>query len=302
MTRAAQTRVSRRTFGKSLVAAGIGYAVPARAQLSQKQPIMTDTHSHVFHRGLQLADSRRYAPGYDAPLDLYLQQLDDNGINHGVLVQPSFLGTDNSYLVQCVRAARGRVRGIAVVAPDATSDDLDRLNDSGIVGLRLNLVGKPLPDLASPVWGGLLERAAKLQWQIEVQRAATDLAALVPVLLSFGVNVVLDHYALPDARTGTADPGFVALTKLGQSRRLWVKISAPYRIGEDSNHIAREACLLLRDSLGRDRLVWGSDWPHTQFESTQTYAKSLAAFAEIVGDPDDRSEILRNPRELFRFG
>jgi predicted TIM-barrel fold metal-dependent hydrolase len=302
MTGAAQTGVSRRKFGKSLVAAGIGCALPARAQPSQKQPIMIDTHSHVFHRGLRLADSRRYAPGYDAPLDLYLQQLDDNGITHGVLVQPSFLGTDNSYLVQCVLAARGRLRGIAVVDPDVTSDDLSRLNDSGVVGLRLNLVGKPLPDLASPLWGGLLERAAKLQWQIEVQRAAIDLAALAPALLSFGVNVVLDHYALPNARTGAADPSFVALTKLEESRRLWVKVSAPYRIGEDSSLIAREAYLLLRDSLGRDRLIWGSDWPHTLFESTQTYVTSLAAFAEIVGDPADRTEILQNPRGLFRFG
>jgi predicted TIM-barrel fold metal-dependent hydrolase len=301
MTGADRTRVSRRTFGKSLVAAGIGYAVPARAVIS-KQTIMLDTHSHVFHRGLQLADSRRYAPGYDAPLDLYLQQLDDNGIAHGVLVQPSFLGTDNSYLVQCVLATRGRLRGIAVVDPNATLDDLNRLNDSGVVGLRLNLVGKPLPDLASPVWGGLLERAAKLQWQVEVQRAAIDLAAMAPALLSFGVNVVLDHYALPDARTGAADPGFIALTKLGESRRLWVKISAPYRIGANSNRIAREAYLMLRDSLGRDRLVWGSDWPHTQFEDTQTYAKNLAAFTEIVGNPDDRAEILQNARGLFRFG
>ncbi len=302
MTGATQTGVSRRTLGKSLVGAGIGYALPARAQPSQKQSIMIDTHSHVFHGGLQLADSRRYAPGYDAPLDLYLQQLDDNGITHGVLVQPSFLGTDNSYLAQCVLAARGRLRGIAVVDPDVTPDDLSRLNDLGVVGLRLNLVGKPLPDFASPVWGGLLERAAKLQWQIEVQRAAIDLAALVPGLLSFGVDVVLDHYALPNAGTGAADPGFVALTKFGESRRLWVKVSAPYRIGEDSNRIAREAYLLLRDSLGRDRLIWGSDWPHTRFESAQSYAKNLAAFAEIVADKDERTEILQNPRGVFRFG
>src|SRR5260370_11245989 len=254
-----------------------------------------------LRRGLQLADSRRYAPGYDAPLDLYLQQLDENGISNGVLVQLSFLGTDNSYRVQCVLAARGRLRGIAVVDPNVTSDDLNRLNDSGIVGLRLNLVGKPLPDLASPAWGGLLEHAEKLQWQIEVQRAAIDLAALAPALLAFGVNVVLDHYALPNAGTGAADPGFVALTKLGQSRRLWVKVSAPYRIADDRNRIAREAFVLLRGSPGAPRLLRGSGRPHTQFESTQTYARALAAFAEIVGDPDDRTAILQNPRGLFRF-
>ncbi len=263
---------------------------------------MIDTHSHVFHRGLQLADSRRYAPGYDAPLDLYLQQLDENGISNGVLVQPSFLGTDNSYLVQCVLAARGRLRGIAVVDPNITSDDLNRLNDSGVVGLRLNLVGKPLPDLASPVWGGLLERTAKLQWQIEVQRAAIDLAALAPALLAFGVNVVMDHYALPNATTGAADPGLVALSKLGQSRRLWVKVSAPYRIGEDGTHIAREAFLLLRDKLGRDRLIWGSDWPHTQFESTQKDRELLLAVAQPPVHRTEHVGIIVSPHPLVFVG
>lgn len=297
-----QTGISRRTFGKAFAAAGIGFAAPALAQISTKKPIMIDTHSHVFHRGLKLADSRRYAPNYDAPLDLYLKQLDDNGITNGVLVQPSFLGTDNSYLVECLLATHGRLRGIAVVDPTASSDDLKRLNDAGVVGLRLNLVGQPLPDLTSPDWRKLLETVEKLQWQVEVQRAAIDLAALAPALLSFGVNVVLDHYALPDSKTGIADPGFIALTKLGQSRKLWVKISAPYRIGKDGERIAREAYPLLRNSLGRDRLLWGSDWPHTQFESTQTYAKNLAFFTDMVGNSDDRVAILQNPRELFRFG
>lgn len=263
---------------------------------------MIDTHSHVFHRGLRLAESRRYAPDYDAPLDLYLRQLDENGVSHGVLVQPSFLGTDNSYLVQCVLAARGRLRGIAVVDPGVSSDELDFLNDSGIVGLRLNLVGKPLPDLASPAWAGLLERAARLRWQIELQRAAADLAALVPVVLASGVDVVLDHYALPDPGTGAADPGFLALMQSGQSRRVWVKLSAPYRIGGDHERIARAAYLRLRDSLGRDRLLWGSDWPHTRFEDTQAYAKALADFTAIVGNPDDVAAILQNGKNLFRFG
>lgn len=50
-----------------------------------------DTHAHVFERGLPLADARRYAPTYDAPLPAYLAQLDAHGVSHGVLVQPSFL-------------------------------------------------------------------------------------------------------------------------------------------------------------------------------------------------------------------
>jgi hypothetical protein len=67
-----------------------------------------DTHAHVFERGLPLANARRYAPGYDAPLSAYLAQLDAHGLSNGVLIQPSFLGTDNSYLLAWPSSTRPR--------------------------------------------------------------------------------------------------------------------------------------------------------------------------------------------------
>ena len=87
-----------------------------------------DSHAHVFLRGLQLAPNRRYAPDYDAPLERYLAELDANGVTHGVLVQPSFLGTDNSYLVECLGRAGGRLRGVAVVDPATAPEALDALD------------------------------------------------------------------------------------------------------------------------------------------------------------------------------
>jgi predicted TIM-barrel fold metal-dependent hydrolase len=44
--------------------------------------------------------------------------LDRYGMSHGVLIQPSFLGTDNAYMVQGLRTAPERLRGIAVVSPE----------------------------------------------------------------------------------------------------------------------------------------------------------------------------------------
>lgn len=60
----------------------------------------------MFERGLPLAGARRYAPSYDATLPAYLAQLDAHGLSHGVLIQPSFLGVDNSYLLAALRQAR----------------------------------------------------------------------------------------------------------------------------------------------------------------------------------------------------
>ena len=68
-----------------------------------------DTHAHVFARGLTLAEGRRYAPDYDAPVEDYLRRLDENGLSHGVLVQPSFLGTDSGR-IRTPRPAHARMR------------------------------------------------------------------------------------------------------------------------------------------------------------------------------------------------
>src|SRR3954447_14777689 len=99
--------------------------------------VAVDTHAHVFTRRLALAGDRRYAPSYDAPAAAYLAMLDRNGMSHGVLVQPSFLGTDNTYLVQTLRQAPDRLRGIAVVDPEAEPDELQALARGGVVGIRL---------------------------------------------------------------------------------------------------------------------------------------------------------------------
>src|SRR2546425_200566 len=73
-----------------------------------------DTHAHVFERGLPMPDARRYAPDEDALLGTYLHHLDTHGMAHGELVQPSFLGTDNSYLLQALRAQPQRRRAAAM--------------------------------------------------------------------------------------------------------------------------------------------------------------------------------------------
>jgi predicted TIM-barrel fold metal-dependent hydrolase len=260
-----------------------------------------DTHAHVFHRGLELASGRRYAPDYDAPLELYLQQLDRNGMTNGVLVQPSFLGTDNSCLVESLRAAGGRLRGLAVVDPAISADELHAFDRAGVVGIRLNLVGQPLPDFAAGEWKALLASVKSMGWQVEIQRNASDLALLAPQLLDLGVTVVLDHFALPDPRLGVADPGFQSVLKLGSSRKVWVKISAPYRNGDAGEAFAKQAYPLLRTAYGLDRLLWGSDWPHTQFETRESYDKNRLFLDELVPDQEARAKLLASPKVLFRF-
>jgi predicted TIM-barrel fold metal-dependent hydrolase len=158
-----------------------------------------------------------------------------------------------------------------------------------------------LPDLASAEWKGLLANVKAMGWQVEIQRNASDLALLMPQLLDHGVSIVFDHYALPDPKLGVADPGFQSVLKLGATRNVWVKISAPYRNGAAGESFAKEAYPLLRSAYGLDRLLWGSDWPHTQFEATQAYAKNRQFLDALIVDTSERAQVLASPRPLFRF-
>jgi len=267
--------------------------------------IPMDTHAHIFHRGLKLANARRYAPDYDVFLTDYLQVLNENHIGRGALIQPSFLGTDNSYLLEALRQYPDRLRGIAVVDPAISLDEMNELDHDGIRGVRLNLVGQELPDFSKGKWPVFLDRIQQLDWQIEIHREVVDLPNILTALLPTNINLVLDHFGRPDSSKGINDPGFkFMLDKAESSRRVWVKVSGAYRNGVSGigHRIALEAMPLLKKYVGYDRMVWGSDWPHTQFESSESYAKELSLLSQWIPNEMDRNIVLcKTPAKLFGF-
>jgi predicted TIM-barrel fold metal-dependent hydrolase len=263
-----------------------------------------DTHAHVFRQGLALADVRRHTPDHDATPAEYLKLLDGHGLSHGVLVQPSFLGTDNSHMVQALRAARGRLRGVAVVAPDIAEAGLRELAEAGVAGIRLNLIGLDLPGLHAPAWQTLLARVNALGWHVELHLQAARLPDIVPALLAAGCRVVVDHFGRPDPALGTADPGFRYLLRQADSGRVWVKLSAPYRNWPAAACAAsgRLAAQQLLEAFTPDRLMWGSDWPHTEHRHLASYPAAMQWLDAWIDDPAQRRVLLADtPLQLFQF-
>jgi predicted TIM-barrel fold metal-dependent hydrolase len=70
-----------------------------------------------------------------------------NGVGRAVILQPSFLGFDNSYLFEALRAEPGRLRGVPWVSPSITvsEDDWENLARIGVCGLRFPIYGLPTP-------------------------------------------------------------------------------------------------------------------------------------------------------------
>ena len=259
-----------------------------------------DTHAHVFHRGLKFVEPRRFTPACDAPLDAYLAHLDANGIERGVLVAVSVLGNDNTYLLDCLRAQPERLRGVVAIDPATDLDRFDGFDAAGVVGVRVNLTGNlPAPAFTAGPWKEAVAECVKRGWHIEINDRAARLHASLTPLVNAGVKVVVDHFGMPDRQQGTDDPGFRRLLEFASGGKVWVKLSGAYRTSFD---IARAAAPLLRDAFGPQRLLWASDWPFTQYESTQDYATQRAALDEWIPDAKERQTILCDtPRSLFRF-
>ncbi|MGF6485089.1 amidohydrolase family protein [Paraburkholderia sp. JPY419] len=264
-----------------------------------------DTHAHVFERGLPLAQKRRYVPHYDATLDAYLAQLDTHGVSHGVLVQPSFLGTDCSYMLDALRRAPQRLRGVAVIERDSRIDTLTEMANAGIAGIRLNLIGHADQPLDRWVSAHTLAHVRDLKWHVEVHAEAARLQGIVEPLLDAGMNVVVDHFGRPDPDIGVKDVGFRRLLQLADTRRVWVKISAAYRNRRQlrpDDHDAQEAFHFLKAAFGVHRLMWGSDWPHTQFEADEDFAHALEHLRALLPVEEERSVVLADtPARLYRF-
>lgn len=259
-----------------------------------------DSHAHVFVRSLRLASRRRHAPDYDATLAEYLALLDAHGVSHAVLVQPSFLGSDNGFMLDAIRAQPQRLRGVAVIEPDADDDELGALADGGIVGIRLNLIGLPIPDCTAGAWQRLFERVRALDWHVELHCELCRLAGAGQAVLDAGCKLVVDHFGRPDAAD---NEGLAWLLNCAQGGRTWVKLSAAYRNWPDAHGAAAcQAAQALLRSFGAARLVWGSDWPHTQHRGVANYTAARAALDQWV--PDDaarRSILIDTPARLFHF-
>lgn len=264
-----------------------------------------DTHAHIFHQKLAFISHRRYTPAYDALLDTYFGHLHSIGFSHGVLVQPSFLGTDNHYLLSALATAPERLRGVVVISPDTPINELQEMAAAGVVGARLNLVGQPNPPPGDPALRRLLETLATLNWHIELHQHQALLPDLVRQITPFEIPIVLDHVGRPQACGGIMHPDFKAMLALATNNMLWVKFSGLYRLGdlpETNLAFARQALPVLLDTFGPHRLLLGSDWPHTQYENRVGFKPVMEELLVLVTSSGLTETLsIDNASKLYQF-
>lgn len=262
--------------------------------------MIVDTHAHIFSAAGPFAPGARYRPDYEASIEQWLARWPEADVTHGVLVQPSFLGTDNSQLLAALQERPTVLRGVVVIDPSITKRELQQWQELGVRGVRLNLLGvADLSIFGGPDWKRLYGWMADLGWHLEVQCEGERFASLLSVLRDLPVALVIDHFGLPDP--GISDPyaGVAAILQAAKKQALYVKLSAPYRLrGADP----RKYASLYLAELGADWLLWGSDWPWTNHEPGRSYMECLAMLCDGVLSENEQSVILQHAaKHLYGF-
>ncbi|MDY3331925.1 MAG: amidohydrolase family protein [Pelistega sp.] len=264
-----------------------------------------DTHAHVFNTEGPFIPTARYTPSYEATLETFLANLDKHNLHYGVLIQPSFYGTDNSFMLKAVEQSKGRLKAVVVVSPDIDTETLQQYHQQGVCGIRLNLFGLEIPNLLSSEWAKLINTISKMGWHIELHCPPSYLLSLLPVLQNYTIRVVIDHLGRPSADQNLDDDEYQLFLSLLNPAQHWIKLSGLYRIAKTESASIAKAQRIIQELKGRqmiNNIVWGSDWPHTQHEHESSYEQNWALLTAVINDEHERQLILgENALKLFNF-
>ena len=264
----------------------------------------TDCHAHVFgaQERYPLLSDTHFVPHTCPPAD-YLRMLRSIGCERAVLVQPSVYGTDNGAIEEALRDSAIPMRAVAVVAPDISDRELERLHGLGFRGIRINSAsatkGLRLSDAPR-----LAQRIRQIGWHMQFYVNFQAEPEVDEVLAALPVPIVIDHFGRIRASDGVQAPPFQRLLRLLQRDNCHAKLMGPYFISEqfprypDITPFARAMV-----AAAPDRVVWGTDWPHASGREKMPDDGDLAdLLAEWVPEESTRTKVLvTNPQRLYGF-
>lgn len=131
---------------------------------------------------------------------------DHLGFSRNVIVQATCHGRDNRALLDALRAAGGRARGVAAVGPEITDEALTEMDAAGVRAVRFNFLKRLVDAAPREDFLGIARRVARLGWHVVVYFEAADLADLASFLERLPTTVVIDHMGRPDVTKGSIMP------------------------------------------------------------------------------------------------
>ena len=262
-----------------------------------------DCHMHIYDDAYPLAPTSTFKPPH-APLSAYREVQRSLGLERVVLVQASGYGFDNRCLLAALaQLGSGVARGVVIVPPDVSDDELQRLHDAGVRGVRYFMLN-PSGLLGWDTLEAMAARIAPLGWNINLQLDGRELPQRKALIDRLPGKLVIDHTGKFLEPVPPDHAAFKALLAVLDRGERWVKLSAPYETSKLGPPHYGDVAVLAK-ALAKthpDKCLWASNWPHPNQVSPPSNEAMLNLLADWAGDAATREQILvHNPAALYGF-
>jgi 2-pyrone-4,6-dicarboxylate lactonase len=268
-------------------------------------PGSVDAHCHVFGPGsvFPYAPERKYTPA-DAPKEKLFALRDFLGFDRNVIVQATCHGADNRALVDALRTAGDKARGVATIKPGVTKPELAEMHEAGVRGVRFNFVRRLADPKPDEYYRGLVDLIAEFGWHIVIYFEARDLAERWNLFTSLATDIVVDHVGRPDVTQSVDGEGFALFcTLMAEHDNVWAKLSGAERLSvsgppgyDDFVPFARHIAQAFPD-----RVIWGTDWAHPNMKSHMPDEGDLVDLIPRIAPTEElqRKLLVTNPMRLY---
>lgn len=314
----AEQNSSRRGFVRAGSCAAVACAFLPRSSIGSSNPDNAledgciDAHVHVWS-----ADTARYPfkPGFPeeklrapsfTPEELF-RHTRPCGVSRVVLIQMSYYGTDNSYMVDVMREYPKVFSGVAVIDPEEhPRETMKQLGSKGVRGFRIG-AGRLGPER----W--LEGDGMEAMWKCGAEERLSMCPLINPDCLPAldrmcerfpQTPVVIDHFARIGIDGQFRKDDLDNLCGLARHRNVHVKVSAFSALGAKKAPYLDVAPMIRRvlETFGAERLMWATDGPwqmmngHTYRDSIELIRRGL----DFLTD-HDRQWLLRKTAERVFF-
>lgn len=304
---------SRRQFLGTATAAAVAWPLVSRVSPAAEADGFIDAHVHVW-----TPDTQKYplASGYAkndmvppsfTPEELFAHSK-PAGVTRIVLIQMSFYGFDNRYMLSVMQQYPGVFSGVAIVDENSadTPKTMRTLREQGVRGFRL------YTDKAkAEAWSKSAGMKAMWSTAADTGQAMCLLANpdALPAVISMcqqypRTRVVVDHFARV-GMSGTIDSKDLDnLCQLAKFDNVFVKTSAFYALGAKQPPYTDLIPMITRlvKEFGAPRLMWASDCPY-QVQGNHTYAASIGLIRDRMPSltAEQKKDLLRGTAQRVFF-
>ncbi len=274
-----------------------------------------DAHVHVW-----TPDTAHYplAPGYKKedmkPVSFTPEELFKHtkpaGVDRVNLIQMSYYGFDNSYMLDMIKLYPEVFVGTAVIDP-LGADPARQMTDLAKKGVRAFRILPKLSKQPADKWlrpegyGKMFAAAARNNQALSCLIDVDGLPEVDRMCKDHGdTPVIIDHLARIGTDGNIRDKDVDALCALAKHKKVMVKVGAFYALGKKKAPYDDLAPLIKKvvKAFGPERCMWESDCPF-QVQGEHTYAASIDLVLKRLDflSADDREWLLRKTAEKFFF-